>query len=55
MDLATYALHYLADKEWSTFPQGADILENETYVNDIGFSEDESETIREGIVEVDKI
>ncbi len=54
-DLATYALHYLADKERFLHPQGAHILKNEAYVDDIGFSEDDVITTAGGMVEVNSI
>ena len=54
-DLATYALHYLAEKERPVNPKGAHILEKEAYVDDIGFSRDNALSTSEGISQVNNI
>ena len=47
-DLAAYALKFLADTNKNKYPLATSILENDTYVDDIGFSAEEA-------LEVDKI
>ena len=54
-DLAIYAIRFLADQERPNHPRGATILENETYVDDVGFSEGNAEAAACSMGEVDSI
>ena len=54
-DLATYAIRFLADGEALNYPKGAGILKEKTYVDDVTFSDVNSECVAEAIKEVDVI
>ena len=54
-DLATYAIRYLAELLGIEYPLGAEVLKKKTYVDDVGFSEDEKEKASQITHEVDEI
>ena len=54
-DLKAYALRFLAEKYKADFPRGASILEEETYVDDIVFTEESVLKATVAIAKVDNI
>ena len=54
-DLAGYAIRFLAEHYKNQHPLGADILGNSTYVDDIGYSVEDSTKANEIADEIDKV
>ena len=54
-DLATFALRFLADEKQSVCPLGSSILKDKTYVDDVSFSESDSDRAKLGISEVNTV
>ena len=54
-DLATYAIRFLAEKYRDSYPTGANILDDNTHVDDVGFSDPEETKSNQIIQEVDEI
>lgn len=55
LDLAAFALIYLAEIHKIDFPDGAEVLDNGTYVDDIGFSKDDTEDANRTMKQIDTI
>ena len=54
-DMATYALRYLANKYELKFPRGAAKLKDNTYVDDVGYSENDTDSAIEVRNETDEV
>ena len=54
-DLAGYAIRFLAENYKIVYPSGAEVLENSTYVDDIGYSVEDSKEAIKIAEEIDEI
>ena len=54
-DLAGYAIRFLAEDYKIVYPSGAEVLENSTYVDDIGYSVEDSKEAIKIAEEIDEI